>query len=216
MGINDAINHAFSLLKTGPSPATTTPEGAAKKWARVFDGELDWYNGEQDLESDEQDSDTNTDESEDPCCTEAKEAMASHWELMDHHWNEPNDVTDHDKTRANIMNMECDELQEWLDGEIRDELEHNNDNHWTGFLESLRAIQDQWDACSSESFSDMKYAGEPIDISHRFLKSQMSDVHIGFQEDPKREIERLRHQGISREEAMAMYQQYLDSLEQGA
>ena len=55
-------------------------------------------------------------------------------------------------------------------------------------------------------------------INHAFslLKSQMSDVHIGFQEDPKREIERLRHQGISREEAMAMYQQYLDSLEHGA
>jgi len=47
-------------------------------------------------------------------------------------------------------------------------------------------------------------------------KAQMSDVHIGFQEDPKREIARLKHMGISEEEAMHMYQQYLDSLEHGA
>ena len=204
MGINDAINHAFSLLKTGPSQEQLD----AWDWA-VFRAA-----------------------NEDPCCTEAKKAVAWHWELVDYEASFGTDATDDDKTRANIMNMECDELQEWLEEEIQYELEDNNDNHWTGndepddfddtvmptttVLQSLTAIQDQWDACSSKSFSDMKYAGEPIDIAHNFLKSQMSDVHIGFQEDPKREIERLRHQGISREEAMAMYQQYLDSLKHSA
>ena len=47
------------------------------------------------------------------------------------------------------------------------------------------------------------------------MKAQMSDIRIGFEEDPKREIERLKHMGISEEEAMHMYQQYLDSLEHG-
>jgi hypothetical protein len=47
-------------------------------------------------------------------------------------------------------------------------------------------------------------------------KAQMSDVHIGFEEDPKREIARLKHMGISEEEAMHMYQQYIDSLGHGA
>ena len=47
-------------------------------------------------------------------------------------------------------------------------------------------------------------------------KAQMSDVRIGFEEDPKREIARLKHMGISEEDAMSMYQQYIDSLEHGA
>jgi DUF971 family protein len=46
-------------------------------------------------------------------------------------------------------------------------------------------------------------------------KAQMSDVRIGFEDDPKREIQRLKHMGVSEEEAMRMYQQYLDSLEHG-
>ena len=58
--------------------------------------------------------------------------------------------------------------------------------------------------------------GKSINKAFSLLKAQMSDIHIGFQEDPEREIERLRHMGISREEAMHMYQQYIDSLEHGA
>jgi len=58
--------------------------------------------------------------------------------------------------------------------------------------------------------------GDPIEKAWRFLKAQMSDVHLGFQEDPEREIARLMHMGVSRQEAMRMYQQYLDSLGSGA
>lgn len=47
-------------------------------------------------------------------------------------------------------------------------------------------------------------------------KAQMSDVHIGFQEDPKREMARLKHMGIPEDECQRMYEQYLDSLGQGA
>jgi len=197
MGINDAINHAFSLLKTGPSQEQL--DAQSREWAEQ-DADDTW--------DAEYDDDGQT-EYEDPCCTEAKESYIKH--LEETTGRSPPQFEGH-----GVRNASCEDLAQWIETAISDELEHNNDNHWTGHLESLRAIQDQWDACSSESFSDMKYAGEPIDISHNFLKSQMSDVHIGFQEDPKREIERLRHQGISREEAMAMYQQYLDSLEHGA
>jgi len=52
----------------------------------------------------------------------------------------------------------------------------------------------------------------PIDAAWSVIKSRMGDVHIGFQENPKREMERLRHQGLSHEEVEALYQQYIDSL----
>ena len=48
------------------------------------------------------------------------------------------------------------------------------------------------------------------------LKAQMSDVHIGFGDDPEREIARLMHMGLSRQEAMDLCKQYLDSLGSGA
>jgi len=57
---------------------------------------------------------------------------------------------------------------------------------------------------------------QPLEKAWRFLKAQMSDVHLGFQEDPEREIARLMHMGVSRAEATRMYQQYLDSLGSGA
>jgi hypothetical protein len=60
------------------------------------------------------------------------------------------------------------------------------------------------------------YEPDPIEKAWRFMKAQMSDVHLGFQEDPEREIARLMHQGLSRQEAMGLYQQYLDSLGSGA
>ncbi len=40
----------------------------------------------------------------------------------------------------------------------------------------------------------------------------MSDIHIGFQEDPQKEIAQLLHQGLSKDQAMALYQQYVNSL----
>jgi hypothetical protein len=55
-----------------------------------------------------------------------------------------------------------------------------------------------------------------FETAWQFLKAQMSDVHIGFGEDPEREIARLMHMGLSRQEAMDLYRQYLDSLGSGA
>lgn len=55
-----------------------------------------------------------------------------------------------------------------------------------------------------------------FEVAWQFLKGQLSDVHIGFQDDPEREIARLMHEGLSRQEAMMLYQQYLDGIEHGA
>ena len=40
---------------------------------------------------------------------------------------------------------------------------------------------------------------QPIEKAWGLLKAQMSDVHIGFGEDPEREIARLMHMGLSRQ-----------------
>ena len=49
-------------------------------------------------------------------------------------------------------------------------------------------------------------------LSKMLLKGRMSDIHIGFQEDPQKEIAQLLHQGLSKDQAMALYQQYVNSL----
>tara|TARA_R110002020_G_scaffold14091_2_gene50124 strand:+ start:21132 stop:21698 length:567 start_codon:yes stop_codon:yes gene_type:complete len=49
-------------------------------------------------------------------------------------------------------------------------------------------------------------------IGKMFLKGRMSDIHIGFQEDPQKELAQLLHQGLSKDQAMALYQQYVNSL----
>lgn len=207
--MGNAIDQAFSLLKVewfSPFPTVGGPsqeqmDAQSREWAAGEDN-YNWA-------KDEQDSDLGVDESEDPCCTEAKEAYIKY--LENKTGRSPPEFEG-----IGVRKASCEDLAMWIEQGISDELEHNEGNHWTGNLESLRAIQDQWNACASESFSDMKYAGEPIDIAYRLLKAQMSDIHIGFQEDPEKEIERLRHMGISREEAMHMYQQYVDSLGHGA
>jgi len=56
----------------------------------------------------------------------------------------------------------------------------------------------------------------PIYRAMEFLKGRMKDVSIGFQEDPEKQMEKLRHQGFSHEEVQRLYQQYIDSLGSGA
>ena len=56
----------------------------------------------------------------------------------------------------------------------------------------------------------------PIHRAMDFLKGRMKDVSIGFQEDPEKQMEKLRHQGFSHEEVQRLYQQYIDSLGSGA
>jgi len=52
----------------------------------------------------------------------------------------------------------------------------------------------------------------PLDAAWSLIKGRMSDIHVGFQDDPHREMTRLRHEGMSDEAIRALYQQYLDSL----
>ena len=56
----------------------------------------------------------------------------------------------------------------------------------------------------------------PMHKAMEFLKGRMKDVAMGFQENPEKQMEKLRHQGFSIEEVERLHQQYLDSLGVGA
>jgi len=54
-----------------------------------------------------------------------------------------------------------------------------------------------------------------IDQAWAVLKGRMSDIHIGFQEDPQKEIAQLLHQGLPKDYVMQLYQQYINSSRDG-